>query len=538
MDVFEIKDKDLAGRIGILRTRSGDLRTPAFFPVVDPQKQLVALKELEELGFRSIITNAYLLWKRYGKEVAEKGIHRFLGFEGVVMTDSGAYQILRYGNVDIDNRTVVEFQCLIGSDIGVILDVPTSYDVSFGDAKRSVEITLSRAREVQELVTSCSETLWVLPIQGGVYTDLVRFSATEAAKLTGYSMYGIGSPVTVMEGYMFDKLVEMIVAAKSVLPPDAPVHLFGAGHPAIIPFIVALGVDTFDSASYMLYARDERYMTESGTMRLGELDEFPCECSVCSRYTPDELREMSYGERVKLLALHNLHMIMRELKRTRVALREGRLWEYLEAKSRMHPALKRAFDAVRRFYRFLEMYDVDSKGVTKAVLLYSLESVQRPRIIRRRRRIEDMGIPPWASNIVVLPGLPFDKPYSDSALARYVREVLGKDYLLVFMAPPLGAVTELLTHAYPWSQHESKYSMSVSEVEDAVGMVMEVIVKSSRRLGRVVVVDLKECEWCEYAALRIATELRSVGIEPVILSIKCSDLYRDFLCRFSTLAKP
>ena len=340
MNAFTIKDKDLAGRIAVLRTRNGDLTTPAFFPVIDLRKQDLPLNEIKDLGFDNIITNAYFLWRHFREEVLRLGIHKFLNFDGIIMTDSGAYQILRYGNIDVTNREIVEFQCNMGSDIGVILDIPTSYDATREEALRSVRETLQRAQEVADLVSRCSSTLWVLPIQGGVYTDLIKTSAAEACKIAGYTIYGIGSPVTVMENYMFDKLVEMIVAAKSILPPDKPVHLFGAGHPMIIPFAAALGVDTFDSASYVLYARDERYMTEGGTYRVNELDEFPCECPVCSKYSPKDLMELERSKRVKLIALHNLHVLIREIKRTRIAIREGRLWEYLELKSRMHPTLK------------------------------------------------------------------------------------------------------------------------------------------------------------------------------------------------------
>jgi 7-cyano-7-deazaguanine tRNA-ribosyltransferase len=97
---FEVKEKDLLGRIGKLKTKSGTLETPLLFPVINPSIQLIEPQRLkEEFGFEAVITNAYILWKRYRDRPAEEGLRRFLKYDGSVMTDSGAYQILVYGNV-------------------------------------------------------------------------------------------------------------------------------------------------------------------------------------------------------------------------------------------------------------------------------------------------------------------------------------------------------------------------------------------------------------------------------------------------------
>ncbi|MEL9997163.1 MAG: tRNA-guanine transglycosylase, partial [Sulfolobales archaeon] len=115
--VFEVKDKDLGGRIGKLVTKSGTIETPAFFPVINPLKQFkeVPVSLLKDLGFTQLITNAYIIKRSVG---GIQEIHKFLGFDGVVMTDSGAYQLLRYGrrSVHIDPVEIVKFQDAIGSD--------------------------------------------------------------------------------------------------------------------------------------------------------------------------------------------------------------------------------------------------------------------------------------------------------------------------------------------------------------------------------------------------------------------------------------
>src|SRR5206468_11333432 len=88
-----------------------------------------------------------------------------------------------------------------------------------------------------------------------------------------------------------DVLVEMIIAAKRTLPKGKPFHLFGAGHPVLFPFLVALGCDLFDSAAYALYARAGRYLTSEGTQLLGDIVEFACNCPACTGISPSEVLE-------------------------------------------------------------------------------------------------------------------------------------------------------------------------------------------------------------------------------------------------------
>ncbi|GAB6148397.1 tRNA guanosine(15) transglycosylase TgtA [Stetteria hydrogenophila] len=382
--MFEIKDVDLAGRIGRLHTRHGVIETPAFFPVIDPVRQELPVAEVRSAGLSQVLTNAYLLYKRTGG--APVKVHDFLGWDGVVMTDSGAYQILEYGDINVTQDEILEYQKAIETDIGVILDVPTG-NVPRERAAETVEETLRRARAALNTIDPESdETVWILPIQGGKYLDLVERSAREAVKLP-YRMYGIGSPTVFLEEYRYDVIVEIIYTAKRILPGGRPVHLFGAGHPLIIPFAVALGVDTFDSASYIIYARDGRYMTEYGVYRLEQLDYFPCNCPVCSRYTPRELAEMPKRERTRLLALHNLHVIQKTVRRVKQAIREGRLWELLEETARRHPAARAALAKFRKYYRYLEAGTPTAKGEVRGVRAYGGESLWNPRLLRFQERV-------------------------------------------------------------------------------------------------------------------------------------------------------
>jgi 7-cyano-7-deazaguanine tRNA-ribosyltransferase len=511
--VFEVRDVDLAARIGRLYTPHGILETPALLPVIDIERQELPVAEIKEIGFRGVITNAYLLWRRMRDEVIEKGVHKVLGFDGVVMTDSGGYQILRYRHVEIDPLEVVSFQKLIGSDLAVILDVPSGASHDRGEAEYAVAETLRRA------ILSLNEIdpenrVWVLPVQGGPYPDLVEKSARESAKLPKYQVYALGSPTVVLERYNYEVLVEMVYRARLALPPSKPLHLFGAGHPMILPFVVALGVDLFDSASYIIYARDGRYMTLSRTYRLEDLDYFPCSCPVCLRYQPRELLEMPYHERVRLLAKHNLFVLHQAVNEVRVAIREGRLWELLEERSRAHPSLYRAFRMFRRYIDYLERNAPRVKaGEVHGLFLYGLESTWRPEIVRHRRYVRTRV--PRRSNVLTLVPLDVDdKPLTSSRIYLRLKHMLEGD--VAGYVPYLVLVPIELSETYPLSQFEAPRNPSSEVIDDLVQELTAYI--QAKGYSKVIIYWSEKLDWSYNVAKRVesmlkgkvATEIRKV----------------------------
>ena len=153
MSSFEIKEKDLLGRIGKLKTRSATVETPLLFPVINPSNQPISSKRLKEVfGCQAIITNSYIIKKRFDQKPIEMGgLHKFLDYDGAVMTDSGAYQILVYGEVEVSQKEIVAYQEGIGSDIATILDIPTGWKVTKEEAEVTVAETLRRAKAFFEL---------------------------------------------------------------------------------------------------------------------------------------------------------------------------------------------------------------------------------------------------------------------------------------------------------------------------------------------------------------------------------------------------
>ncbi|MEM3623415.1 MAG: tRNA-guanine transglycosylase, partial [Candidatus Bathyarchaeia archaeon] len=133
---FEIREKDLLARIGKLKTKSGTVETPLLFPVINPVIQPIPPRKIrEEFGCEALITNAYILKKRFKNQPVEEGLHKFLDYDKVIMTDSGAYQILVYGDVEISPAEIVHYQENINTDIATILDWPTGWKVSRNHAE-------------------------------------------------------------------------------------------------------------------------------------------------------------------------------------------------------------------------------------------------------------------------------------------------------------------------------------------------------------------------------------------------------------------
>jgi len=163
---FELRDRDLLGRIGRLRTKSGMVETPAFMPVINPVLQAIPPKRMkQDFGADIVITNSYIIRKHFG-DIPDLEVHKLLDYDGVVTTDSGAYQILVYGGVEVTQEEIITFQKNIGSDIAVILDIPTGWDVPRETVEYTVDETLKRAELALSLIKD-TDSLWVGPVQGG-----------------------------------------------------------------------------------------------------------------------------------------------------------------------------------------------------------------------------------------------------------------------------------------------------------------------------------------------------------------------------------
>ena len=473
---FEIKQRDLMGRIGRLKTRSGILETPLFLPVVNPISQAIPPKRmLEEFKCKAVITNSYII-KRHFRHLEDLDVHSLLDFQGVIATDSGAYQILEYGKIDTNPKEIVEFQKKIRSDIAVILDQPTGWETDYNTALWTVEKTLEHARESIPLMDD--DTLWVGPIQGGGFTDLVRYSAYEMSRLP-FPIHALGSPTPIMERYHFSRLVDMVVTAKLNIAPNKPLHLFGAGHPIIFPLAVSIGCDMFDSAAYALFSKDDRYMTPTGTMKIDDISYFPCSCPACRKLEAGELREMLKHEREKFLTVHNLYVCMAEMDTVKQAIAEGDLWRLLESRSRAHPALASAFRKLAKYKKAIEENSPSYDG--RGVYIFDFWSLSRPEVVRHIHQMESNYTPPKAANFLLLVPAPETKPYTSSNQFKLLLKNIGEPSSMnwrihiCFYAPPFGIIPSDLAETYPLSQFETAEPIDEETLEFTIRQIRKYV---------------------------------------------------------------
>ena len=479
---FEIVDRDLLARIGRFKTKSGVVETPLLFPVINPGIQPIPPKTLEqEFGCSALITNAYIINKNFKETAIEKGLHSFLDFSGSIMTDSGAYQLLIYKDIEVTPKEIVQFQEAIDTDIATILDIPTGWGVSKEYARYTVKETIKRAKALEKM-KSREDLAWVGPVQGGQYLDLVARSAREMGKLP-FQVHALGSPTPVMEQYKFDVLVDMIFAAKMNLPPERPLHLFGAGHPFMFALAVALGCDLFDSAAYALFARQDRYLTDSGTTRLEQLQYFPCSCPACNKTDPDTVRALPREERHKLLAEHNLHVSFYELRRIKQAVTGGRLWEHMEMRAHGHPSLLQALKKVAKYSEYLEKHSpVTKKG---GIFFFSSLGLARPEVLRYRQRLLDRYSPPPPAKVLLLLPQTQKKPFHTSkeheTVMNQMQQSLGDNVDAVHVctySAPFGVVPTELDDVYPVSQNVIAYPFDHETVNYVAQQVANYIKKT------------------------------------------------------------
>ena len=179
--MFEILAGDLLGRIGRLKVGNRRAETPLFLPVINPVTQSIPARWMKEnLGAEAVITNAYIIFKRLGERALEEGVHKMLDFDGIVMTDSGGYQVLEYGDVEASPEEIALFEEGIGTDIAVPLDVPTGV-CGRERAEETVEKTLKNLERTLNVLRErgVRRALWAAPIQGGTHLDLLQRCAEQ-----------------------------------------------------------------------------------------------------------------------------------------------------------------------------------------------------------------------------------------------------------------------------------------------------------------------------------------------------------------------
>jgi 7-cyano-7-deazaguanine tRNA-ribosyltransferase len=236
---------------------------------------------------------------------------------------------------------------------------------------------------------------------------------------------------------------------------------------------VALGCDFFDSAAYALYARENRYMTENGTWRLGELDYFPCQCPKCANHSPSQVMAKAPRERELFLAEHNLHVCLAELNRIKQAIRDGRLWEQVEMRAHAHPALLTATKKLKNYAEFIEKHSPTAKK--SGLFFFSSIGLARPEVTHYSHQLLERYCPPEDAKILLLAPQTRTKPFHKAREFKKISKAVAANMHVCFYAAPFGVIPLELDEVYPLSQHETTLPLDRETIAYVANQVADYI---------------------------------------------------------------
>ncbi len=285
---FELKAKDRAARTGAITCPRGVIRTPAFMPVgTGATVKAMFPEDVAATGADIILGNTYHLMLRPGAERVARlgGLHKFMHWDKPILTDSGGYQVMSLAKLrkiseqgvtfqsHLDGATIeltperaIEVQCLLGSDIQMVLDECTPFPATREEAKRSLDLSMrwaERSKAAFETMSAPGQALFGI-VQGSTYPDL-REESARALIAIGFPGYAVGG-LAVGEGQqaMFDT-VEITTA---FLPEDRPRYLMGVGTPQDMLGAIARGIDMFDCVMPTRSGRHGQAFTWGGRINL------------------------------------------------------------------------------------------------------------------------------------------------------------------------------------------------------------------------------------------------------------------------------
>ena len=351
------KDERTGARAGIIHTPHGSFPTPIFMPVgTQASVKGVSPDELRDLGAGIILSNTYHLFLRPGMDLIREvgGLHKFMHWDGAILTDSGGFQVFSLGDLrkiteegvtfrsHIDGskkflspEVSMEVQMALGSDIVMAFDECVPYPADYNYAKQSTERTIRWLQRCKDAMTAPNQGLFGI-VQGGMYKDLREWSAREttAMDLPGYAVGGlsVGEPKELM--------YEMLEYSTSLLPQDKPRYLMGVGTPDCLVEGVQRGIDMFDCVYPTRVARNGMAMTWTGRLVMKNAQfthdhtvlEEGCGCYACRNgYTRAYIRHLVRANEIfglRLLSLHNLYFLQEFMRRMRQAILEDRFTEF------------------------------------------------------------------------------------------------------------------------------------------------------------------------------------------------------------------
>ena len=375
--MFELlsKDRNSKARHGRLITAHGSIETPAFMPVgTQGSVKAVSPRELREINAQIILGNTYHLFVRPGLDVIKHfgGLHKFMNWNGPILTDSGGYQIFSLAklrkiteegvqfqnHIDgarafISPEVAMEIQAALGGDIAMALDECVPYPCEYDYAAQSAEMTTRWAQRCKEAaqrptpnaqrpIEASEQTAIRNPqfaierqllfgiVQGATFDDL-RTASAQAIVGLDFDGYAIGG---VSVGEPEEEMMRAVESAEPFLPRDKPRYAMGLGTPPQMLEMIARGMDMFDCVLPTRLARNGTAFTATGTLNLKNaefaLDKSPiedsCRCETCREFSRGYIRHLVKAEEIlglRLITLHNLSFYLNLMRRARTEIESG-----------------------------------------------------------------------------------------------------------------------------------------------------------------------------------------------------------------------
>ena len=352
------KDARTHARRGVVHTPHGDIQTPIFMPVgTQATVKAMTERELKEIGSQIILSNTYHLHIRPGEELIREagGLHRFMSWDRPILTDSGGFQVFSLASLRkikeegvhfrshldgskmfIGPETSMDIQQALGSDIAMAFDVCSPYPCDHRTAMEAMHRTHRWAERCKAHHTREDQAVFGI-VQGAFYEDLRIESAKTLADMDfpGYGIGGlsVGEPKPVMYG--------MLEAIMPYMPEHKPRYLMGVGSPDCLVEGVLRGVDMFDCVLATRVARNGTAFSQGGRLVIrnaayahdfGPMEE-GCDCYACKNFSRAYIRHLFKAEEIlalRLISIHNVRFLLRQMEQIRAAIEQDCMREYAE----------------------------------------------------------------------------------------------------------------------------------------------------------------------------------------------------------------
>ena len=351
------KEANTQARLGKLYTNHGVYETPMFMPVgTQATVKTLAPEELKKVGSGIILANTYHLWLRPGEDIIAEagGLHKFMNYDGPILTDSGGFQVFSLANPKNISEEGVMFknhlngdkmlltpeksiaiQNKLDSDIAMSFDECPPASASYEYMENSIKRTLRWAKRGKEAHNNPHQALFGI-VQGGAYKDLRKYSAIKTVELDfdGYSIGGVAN-----DNESKEDMYKAIEYSTPYLPADKVRYLMGVGEPKDIIEGVIRGVDIFDCVLPTRLARHGHAFTKYGKINLKNakfkkdftpIDE-TCDCYACQNYTKAYIKHLinaneTFGAR--LISLHNIRFLIKLTEDLKEAIKNDNIMEF------------------------------------------------------------------------------------------------------------------------------------------------------------------------------------------------------------------